>query len=117
MQNTIIGIDLVDVKRFNNFDFKSKLAKNIFSENELKAINKKSKSSETLAGKFAAKEAVKKTLEENVKLNIIEVLSEKNGRPYINFQDKNLKRKYSPKISITHSNMQAIAVCLTEIIL
>lgn len=115
MQDTMVGIDLVEVKRFNDFDFKSRFAKNIFSKKELAEINKRRKSNESLAGKFAAKEAVKKTLDEDVKLNIIEVLSEVNGRPFINFLDKKLNKKYNSKISITHTNEQAIAVCFTQI--
>ena len=34
MQDTLTGIDLVEVKRFSNFDFKSRFAKNIFSKNQ-----------------------------------------------------------------------------------
>ncbi len=115
MQKALVGIDLVEVKRFNSFDLKSRFAKNIFSEKELEDFEKRNKSRETLAGRFAAKEAVKKTLSENVKLNTIEVLSEKNGRPFVNFLDKKLSQKYDFKISITHTDNQAIAVCLTEI--
>ncbi len=114
MQNTLIGIDLVEVKRFNSFDFKSRLAKNIFSKKELEDFEKRNKPWETLAGRFAAKEAVKKTLSENVKLNIIEVLSEKNGKPFVNLLDKKLNQKYDFIISITHTEKLAIAVCLTE---
>jgi len=115
MQKTLVGIDLVEVKRFSNFDFKSRFAKNVFSEKELKNFEKSKKQIESLAGRFAAKEAVKKTLGENVKLNIIEVLSERNGRPYINFLDKKLRQKYDFEISITHTDEQAIAICLTQI--
>lgn len=115
MQNTLIGIDLVEVKRFASFDFKSKFAENIFSDRELKDFEKTNKSTESLAGRFAAKEAVKKTLDENVKLNIIEVLYEKNGRPFICFLNNKLNKKYNSKISITHTNTQAIAVCFTQI--
>lgn len=115
MQNTLIGIDLVEVKRFANFDFRSKFAENIFSDKELKDFEKTNKSRESLAGKFAAKEAVKKTLDENVKLNSIEVLYEKNGRPFIRFLDNELNKKYYSKISITHTNTQAIAICFTQV--
>lgn len=115
MQNIQIGIDLIEIKRFKNFNFKSRLAKNIFSEKELKDLEKRKKSIETLAGRYAAKEAVKKTLDENVKLNIIEVLSKENGKPFINFLDKKLSQKYYFRISITHTEKQAIAVCLAQI--
>jgi len=115
MQKTLVGIDLVEVERFNSFDLKSRFAKNIFSKKELEDFEKRNKSGETLAGRFAVKEAVKKTLDENVKLNIIEVLSEKNGRPFVNFLDKKLSKKYDFEISITHTDKQAIAVCLTQI--
>src|SRR3989344_4072117 len=113
MQDTLTGIDLVEVKRFSNFDFKSRFAKNIFSKKELEDFEKRDRPTESLAGRFAAKEAVKKTIDENVKLNIIEVLSEENGRPFINFLDRELNKKYNSRISITHTEKLAIAICIT----
>lgn len=114
MQNLLVGIDLVEVNRFNNFDLDSRLAKNIFSENEVVILKKEKKSKESIAGRFAAKEAVKKTINENIKLNIIEILSSKSGRPYIKFLDKKIDKKYSSQISISHTKKQAIAICLTK---
>ena len=53
-----IGIDLVEIKRFKNIAKKTNFLANIFTERELKDCEKKQ--AESLAARFAAKEAVKK---------------------------------------------------------
>jgi holo-[acyl-carrier protein] synthase len=109
---TSIGIDLVEVHRFDTIDKKSRFVKNIFTPGEIKSCFKKKNPSESMAGRFAAKEAVKKTLKENIKFNEIEIINEESGEPKINFLDEKLNKKYKPIISISHAEEYAIAVCL-----
>lgn len=108
-----IGVDIVEVQRFENFDWNSRLAKNIFTAKEIKECKKKKNPFESLAGRFAAKEAIKKTIAENIKFNKIEITNRKSGAPKVNFLDKKIKNKYKSQISISHTKHIAQAVCLT----
>jgi len=107
-----IGIDLAEIGRFSKIEKESRFAKNIFTSREIESCFKKKNPAESLAARFAAKEAVKKTLKENVRFNEIEIINEKTGKPEINFIDKKLNKKYKPLISITHADKYALAVCL-----
>lgn len=106
-----IGIDLVEVKRFKNIAKKTNFLANIFTEKELKDCEKKQP--ESLAARFAAKEAVKKTISENIAFNKIEIINKKNGAPQVNFLEKKTKDKYKSEISISHTKSLAQAVCIT----
>ncbi|MEK7658945.1 MAG: holo-ACP synthase [Patescibacteria group bacterium] len=106
-----IGIDLIEVKRFENIAEKTRFLVNNFTKKELKDCKKRQ--IESLAGKFAAKEAVRKTIKENVKFNAIEIINNKDGSPCVNFLDKKIKEKYESEISITHTKFMAQAVCIT----
>lgn len=106
-----IGIDLIEVKRFENIVENTIFLENNFTRKELK--NCKKKQIESLAGKFAAKEAVRKTIKENIKFNAIEIISNKDGSPHVNFLNKKIKEKYESEISISHTKSIAQAVCIT----
>ncbi len=108
-----IGVDIIDVSRFENFDSSSRLAKNIFTDREIKECEKKKNPAESLAGRFAAKEAVSKTIEENIRLSKIEIGNDKSGAPCVNFLDKKISGKYVSKVSISHTKSVAQAACLT----
>lgn len=106
-----IGIDLVEIKRFKNAKKSSRFMQNIFTEKELRDCRKKP--AQSLAGRFAAKEAVKKTIKENIRFNEIEIINAKNGAPQINFLNKKIKKKYKSLITISHIKSVAQAACLT----
>jgi len=106
-----IGTDLIEIERFKNISGKARFLENNFTRKELKDCRKKQP--ESLAGKFAAKEAVRKTIDENIKFNNIEIINGKNGAPQVNFLDKKIKGKYESEISISHTKSMAQAVCLT----
>ena len=84
-----IGLDIVDIKRFGRIvqeRGKSFLEK-IFTEKELKYAENKKFFHAHMAGKFAAKEAVKKALPEGERIGLrwtdIEVLNHADGKPYV----------------------------------
>jgi holo-[acyl-carrier protein] synthase len=106
-----IGTDLVEVERFKNIKMDSRFAKNIFTEQELRYCQKKP--AQNLAGLFAAKEAVKKTIKENIRFNEIEIIHAKNGAPRVNFLNKDIKKKYKSLITISDIKSIAQAACLT----
>ena len=110
-----VGTDLIEVKRFENFDFESRLAANLFTKNELEDCKKKHNIAASLAGRFAAKEAIKKCLEENIPYNHIEIVTTATGKPIAQLAKKQLQEKYRLEISFTHTKTFAQAICIALI--
>jgi len=112
-----IGIDIVKINRIKKAleRWGSRFEKKIVTLKEMEA---KQMGGETklayIAGRFAAKEAVLKSLGANTSWQDIEVLSEENGKPYIVLQGKAKKiaQKKGMKqvfISLSHNDDYAIA--------
>lgn len=124
-----IGIDLVEVERIARSLQKGDGFKNlVFSEEEQQLCDQKTKPFESYAARFAAKEAFLKALgtgmEITHELNQIEVLSSENGVPFIrlsNALSQLVKMQVSEQelkilVSLTHTQHQASAVVLLEIV-
>lgn len=96
-----IGCDIVQIQRI-----RSSLAHKILSENEQRIYQtlKEQRAIEFLAGHFAAKEAVFKTLDKPVDFKDIEITYDQMGRPICNIENV--------QISISHEKEYAIAVAL-----
>lgn len=115
----MIGIDLVNIKRFKELIENEKFINRIYTEYEIENIkNKKDEKRkvEIMAGTFAAKEAFSKALGTGIgKLSWkdIEIKRNENGKPEIKLNNK-LKDKYKVKLSISHETEFAIAVCTLE---
>ena len=108
------GCDLVQLKKFQDSLERGPkgFLKKLFTDHEL-ANNP---SIESLAGLFAAKEAVKKALGLSAgDWHAVEVVKEKNGRPQVKLSvmDKNI---ISSDVSISHDGeyVMAVAVFLLE---
>lgn len=104
----MIGVDLVDIEKFSR---KNNIRK-IFTENEISHAESKVNTNESLAGIFAAKEAIIKAFDLNLYYILrkkIEVIYEKS-KPiaYIKGQ------KAIAYISISHDGSYAIGVCSTN---
>ena len=100
-----IGIDIVEVKRFE------KLAKGfldrVFTREEIDYCRKSANPTMHFAARFAAKEAViKATTKTNIALKDIFVKNRRNGAPDVFIKGK--KKKFF--ISISHTKDLAIAV-------
>ena len=111
--NIYIGNDLVDVARIHSSinRFGKKFLDRIYSEYEQKYCMSKSKPEIHYAGRFAAKEAIIKSLKSsgyklNIPFNCIEILSGDSGEPIVklNFTINGLCR-----VSISHTESHAIA--------
>ena len=105
----MIGVDLVDVDKFSR---KNNIRKS-FTENEISHAERKVNTNESLAGIFAAKEAIIKAFDLSLCYILrkkIEIIYEKS-KPvaYINGQ------KSFADISISHDGSYAIGVCSTNI--
>ncbi len=106
-----VGFDLVEVARFKDLA-KAKTMSNVFTARELKDCQQKQNPAESLASRFAAKEAARKALQKNIKFNQIEIINQKNGSPQVNFLDKAIKEHYQSVVSLSHTKRVAGAVCI-----
>lgn len=108
-----IGIDIVDINRFDKipFNLKPNFYKKIFLSSEIKYCLKFKKTSEHFAGKFVLKEAVRKSISQQVSFLDIETYNTDSG-PKIKI--KNKKIKYNFLASLSHDGKYAVGVVLSE---
>ena len=80
-----IGIDIVDIERFRkrNFSKNERFYEKIFTSLEIDYCRKFHDPYPHFAGKFAAKEAIKKTLDEPINFLEIHTRHGENGEPNI----------------------------------
>lgn len=109
-----IGIDIVEVKRFRKIPYSSKpnFYKKIFLQSEINYCVRFKNQYEHFAGKFAVKEAVKKSINEPISLLDIETLH-LDSKPSIELKNK-LKKKYQFLVSISHEKNIAVAVVIAK---
>lgn len=118
MSNYFPGVDIVDVVRIKKSieNYKEKFLDKIFSKDEQYYCLSKSNPHIHFSGKFAAKEAVMKSIlpSEDVKLiSFLDILivNDSNGIPKVKI--KNFPR-VNIKISISHTEHQAIAFAIYD---
>lgn len=112
MKNLGMGIDIVDMKRFKKIPYKSNKSfyKKIFSKSEIKYCLNHKNASQHFAGKFAIKEAVKKSIP--IKVQMIDILtSHKASKPHIKLQKK---LPYDFLVSLSHDSNVAVAVVISQ---
>jgi len=108
-----IGLDIVEISRFKGMVKKTNFLRNVFTELEQTTCDKKIDLVQSLAVRYAAKEAVRKTIEYNVKYNCIEILNNPDGKPIVNILDQSIKDRYEFQLSLSHTTEYAAAICLT----
>ena len=105
-----IGIDIVNIERFRNKEYnKNKFFyEKIFTNSEIKYCLSFTNNSELFAGKFAIKEAVKKSINEKISFKEI-VTSHNLSKPQVI-----LKKKLNSNflISVSHERDFAIAMVI-----
>ena len=107
-----IGVDIVNVSRFHEKEKNPQFLKRVFSAYEQEYL--KGRNTESMAGLFAAKEAVAKALGTGFDGFFpceIEVRHNEKGAPYINLLGKaaELTSGSTFHLSISHTNTDAIA--------
>lgn len=116
-----VGIDVLDVKRMEDYVKRQFPMEKIFTQYEIDYINRVAKSASRMAGIFSAKEAFLKATGVGVKNGIslleIEVNHEENGRPYLVLKGsaKTTVDEMGVKdvdISISHTDNLATAICI-----
>ncbi len=120
---TGIGIDAVYIKRMEKWLTNRKFLEKFFHQDEVAFVTSRGKSAaESLAARFAAKEAFGKALGTglaNITLKDIMVINNGNGRPEIKlinsaqdaFEKTGANRAH---ISLTHERDSAIAMVILE---
>jgi|SRR3989338_1213354 len=111
--NISIGVDIEQTARFIKKKINSPFLKRIYTSEELWYCFKKSRPSESLAGRFAAKESARKALAQFIERPIdykdIEIINDGSGIPTISVKN-GLKNKFNFSLSISHIKNTAIAV-------
>lgn len=107
-----IGIDVVEINRFKQIPYAKKPSfyKKIFTMNEINYCLKFNESHTHFAGKFAAKEALKKSISKNVNMLDIEIIYS-HDKPVIKLKKNN---NYKFKLSISHEKKVAVAVIISQ---
>lgn len=114
-----LGVDLISTARFKNLNRKThqKFLDKIFTDKELDYCFAKYDPSQHLAARFAAKEAILKSLAsmgyKYPPLNQIEILNSNSGVPLVQISCSEFS-EVSIKISLSHSEDTAIAFCSTQ---
>ena len=116
-----IGNDIMEIERIEKAIAKEGFKNKIYTQRELKNIEKRGNRTETYAGIFSAKEAISKAIGTGVRefsLTDLEILNDDLGKPYVVVSeklDKILKTKkedYQIEISISHSRKYATAMAI-----
>ena len=116
-----IGNDIIEIERIEKAISKEGFKNKIYTQRELKNIEKRGNRTETYAGIFSAKEAISKAIGTGVRefsLTDLEILNDDLGKPYVVVSeklDKILKTKkedYQIEISISHSRKYATEMAI-----
>lgn len=118
-----IGTDIIEIERISEaIDNNQRFISKIFTENEIELFKSKAMKIETIAGNFAAKEAISKAIGtgfRGIGFKDLEILRDKNGKPVVNISDKAKKLINNEKviihISISHNRSSAIAFATMEV--
>ncbi len=110
-----IGIDIIEIERIENaIKRNNKFLRRIFTKKEIIYFESKNFKGETIAGNFAAKEAISKALGtgiRNFNFKDLEILRNDLGKPVVKMYNNlyELSEKLDIMISISHSKKCAVA--------
>ena len=113
-----IGTDILSIKRFKTLynTWGYRFLNKLFNEEEIPEYKSNKKLVESLAGKFAAKEAISKAngtgIGKDLSFKDIKILKGKKGKPVAKISKLELKKKIH--ISISHSDEFAVAFAIME---
>ena len=110
-----VGIDITNITDFRITPYQKKpgFYQRIFQSSEIDYCLKFQDSSSHFAGKFALKEAVKKSISDDIYISKIETFHV-NSKPMIKLLDS--AKKYVFRTSISHEGNYAIAIVISELI-
>jgi len=116
------GIDIVEVERFQRIVEKwgDRFISRILTDNEKHFCLNRSNSVSSIAARFAAKEALYKSIPESLQQHAgwqdMEVISDNSGRPHVRLFGELAAglENYKVHISLSHSQKSAIAIIVIE---
>jgi holo-[acyl-carrier protein] synthase len=119
-----IGTDIIEIDRIKKaMERTPSFLKKAFTESEIEFFKSRAFKVETIAGNFAAKEAVSKAIGTGIRdfaLSDIEILRDELGKPIVNISDlvkKNIKvDNFKLHLSIAHNKSTATAYVILEAI-
>ena len=102
-----IGVDIVDVKRFESiiYRWRERFLRRIFTESEIRYCNTKKHPAQRFATRFAAKEAFIKALfpREHKGVRFVDIeIGQEEGRPVINLHGRVAELAAGHDIARTH---------------
>jgi holo-[acyl-carrier protein] synthase len=119
-----IGNDIIEVDRIKRaIERDNGFKEKVFSLAEIEVCESKANKYQSYAARFAAKEAFMKAFgsgwAEGIAWNEIEVLSQDNGKPYLNLLNKtkkiiNQEHEFILHVSLSHLKEYAIANVILE---
>ena len=117
-----IGTDIIEINRIKKaIDKTPNFISRIFTEKEINMFMMKGMRAETIAGNFAAKEAVSKAMGTGVRgftLKDLEILRDDLGKPVVHINEKVKaiinKANININVSISHNKTSAIALVVLE---
>lgn len=109
------GIDIVKIERIKRATDKwgERFLRRIFSEDELNYSLSKTNFFESLAARFAAKEAFIKAMGIRIDFKSIKIYNEPSGRPYLVIE-KPLPLNLRSHLTLSHDTEYAIAMVIIE---
>lgn len=107
------GVDIVEVERIRKALEKhgDRFLKRVFTEQEIAYCNSKKMTTQRLAARFAAKEAVYKAAStiERLEYKQIEVFHEPGGAPEVKVHNARIIKSADLRISLSHTELVAMA--------
>ncbi len=118
LRDALIGTDIVEISRIRKLitAHPDRFIAKIFTPKEIEYCNRMVDPSIHFAGRFAAKEAIKKALivsgvDSTIGWQDMEILATQNGAPRVLLHGSKIANLNS-RVSIAHTNQTAIAVAL-----
>jgi holo-[acyl-carrier protein] synthase len=116
-----IGIDIVEISRIRALyeQYGRKFLQRILTESEIAQCLEKPDVAASIAGRFAAKEAVSKAvgsgISGEVTWNSIEIINDASGKPLATFRNASLLERFGHvRVSISHDRHSAVAMAVIE---
>ena len=120
INNLFIGTDIVEIERIKNSidKYGLKFIEKIYTPREIKYCQNKENCYTHFAGRFAAKESIKKAIFSSkiirqIDFKSIEILNDSHGVPVVKMNET-LKIN-NPQLSISHEKKYAVAFALLTI--
>ena len=114
LENFGIGIDIINISRFQEKTFKSnkRFYEKIFNSSEIEYCLNKKNSYQSFATKFAIKESVIKCLDNPI--NFLDISTDhKNEKPTVTLLNNS---SYRFLVSVSHEKSHAVAIVISELI-